>query len=358
MKRFDVRGFVGFVTASVVVGAAGMAFAQGVPATLTHQGRLFDKNGQPITDTETITFNLYNNPNESIPVLSETLDVTIEDGYFSVSLGEINSFESVLDGKVKYLGIAVGNDPEMVPRAVVQSVPYAIVAGNAIGPITPASVTVGGVMVIDETGKWVGDPTGLQGPAGATGPIGPQGPVGPTGPIGPIGPTGPTGPIGPAGTTGPTGPIGPTGPAGATGPTGPSGVVQMLTASSSGTSPNSLAADTWGFVGPTITATVAAGQKVHLVSGKYMGSTVAGGASGLGTAACYQSTAAGSPVVTQGGAKLGGQVPQNSRIDWSMTHAYTGLPAGSYIFGMCAYVSTPANWNNNEYGYTTIIVTN
>lgn len=221
MIRCNRHGFAAFVTAAVVVGAASTAFAADVPGTFTHQGRLFDKDGVPVNDMVTITFSLYSGPDELIPLVSEIIDVAVEDGYFSVSLGEIKSWAPFLDGGVKYLGIAVDNDLEMTPRAVVQSVPYAVVAGNAIGAITPASVSINGTMVIDETGKWVGDPTGLQGPTGPTGPAGPMGATGPTGPVGPVGPVGPTGPTGPAGATGPTGPTGPIGPTGATGPAGP-----------------------------------------------------------------------------------------------------------------------------------------
>jgi len=80
--------------------------------------------------------------------------------------------------------------------------------------------------VIDSAGRWVGDPTGLVGPAGPTGPQGPQGepgvpgPAGPTGPQGLPGETGPTGPTGPEGPTGAQGPTGPTGPQGEPGPPG------------------------------------------------------------------------------------------------------------------------------------------
>jgi hypothetical protein len=45
-------------------------------------------------------------------------------------------------------------------------------------------VAIGGKEVIDENGKWVGNPTGLQGPQGVPGPKGPQGIQGPTGPVG------------------------------------------------------------------------------------------------------------------------------------------------------------------------------
>jgi hypothetical protein len=47
------------------------------------------------------------------------------------------------------------------------------------------AVTVGPLRVIDATGKWVGDPTGLVGPQGPQGAQGAQGPQGPAGP--PIG---------------------------------------------------------------------------------------------------------------------------------------------------------------------------
>ncbi|HEU5137466.1 MAG TPA: hypothetical protein VFU13_20150 [Steroidobacteraceae bacterium] len=46
-------------------------------------------------------------------------------------------------------------------------------------------INVNGVRVIDGTGRWVGSPTGLQGPVGPMGPMGPTGPVGPQGPAGP-----------------------------------------------------------------------------------------------------------------------------------------------------------------------------
>lgn len=56
--------------------------------------------------------------------------------------------------------------------------------------INPRSVTIPGFgTVIDSSGKWVGDPTGLQGPPGPQGPTGPQGPKGDVGPAGPPGPT-------------------------------------------------------------------------------------------------------------------------------------------------------------------------
>lgn len=98
--------------------------------------------------------------------------------------------------------------------------------------------------------------------------------------------------------------------------------------------------------------TVAAGQRVHVSSHKYMGSTV--GANGLDTAVCTQPSGGGA-LTTQGGAMFGGQVPANTRIPWGITAVLT-LAAGSYNTGLCARSAAPANWNSNEFGYTSALV--
>jgi hypothetical protein len=87
-----------------------------------------------------------------------------------------------------------------------------------------------GFSVIDKSGKWIGDPTGLvgpmgpQGPKGDTGAQGIQGAQGDVGPMGPQGPKGDTGAQGIQGAQGDVGPMGPQGPKGDTGAQGPQGV--------------------------------------------------------------------------------------------------------------------------------------
>jgi len=122
-------------------------------------------------------------------------------------------------------------------------------------------VAINGKKVIDSTGKWVGDPTGLvgpQGPIGLTGPTGATGPRGSTGLTGPTGAqgakgdkgdTGATGAQGLKGDTGAQGPIGltgqagPAGPIGATGAVGPKGATG-LTGSTGATGPQGAKGDT------------------------------------------------------------------------------------------------------------------
>ena len=172
---------------SIVFSSA--SFAE-VPTIMTHQGRLFDSSDQPIQDTLQVVFTIYDSGAPSAQVLwTETHLVTFELGYFSVSLGETVPLDStIFDGSVRYLGIKVGSDDEMTPRAATRSVPYALVAGDVNGDIHPQTVSIPGFgMVIDENGQWVGDPTGLIGP---TGPVGPTGAAGPTGAQGATGATG------------------------------------------------------------------------------------------------------------------------------------------------------------------------
>src|SRR5262249_5532638 len=137
-------------------------------------------------------------------------------------------------GGDRWLGLKVGVDSEMTPRLRVVSTAFARAAADVPGgDITPNSVTINGVPVIDASGQRVRSPTGLQGPqgptgatgpAGASGPQGLQGVQGPQGLQGPTGATGATGATGPAGATGAQGDVGPAGPQGDPGATGPQGL--------------------------------------------------------------------------------------------------------------------------------------
>jgi hypothetical protein len=123
-----------------------------------------------------------------------------------------------------------------------------------------------------------------------------------------------------------------------------------------GGNPNGLFPNIWGFVGPTVAVTVANGQRVYVSANKYMGSSAgagAGGVGGLDTAICIQ---------PQGGGALqnfniwmgGGSVPANTRVPWGASVVWTGV--GSWNTGLCARSSAPANWNYNEWGYTSALV--
>src|SRR5262245_22211320 len=214
--------------AACLLGAALAAQPQ-IPPTLPFQGRLTLQAGGNANGVIPITFRIYNVAAGGAARWTEANPaVAVNNGLFAVELGGSTGFPTDLfDGKTLFLGVQVNPDPEMVPRLPIPSQAYAQLAADAVDvkakDIHPRTVSIGTTQVIDSTGKWVGSPTGLQGPPGPTGPVGPTGPIGPIGPIGPQGLQGLTGPAGPTGPIGPTGPQGLQGLQGLTGPIGPQG---------------------------------------------------------------------------------------------------------------------------------------
>ena len=194
----SVRRLIGFLIVLIAGLNASNAFA--VPGRLTQQGRLSSPDGVPTEGTAKLKFSVYAEPTGGTALWTETFQVTLDSGYFSVQLGSTVQFPATLwDGSIRYIGMTVNEDAEMEPREEIAAVPYALVSANVNGAITPKSVAVGGKTVIDTSGKWVGDSAGLVGPKGDPGAVGPGGPAGPAGPQGPAGSTGATGPAGPAG---------------------------------------------------------------------------------------------------------------------------------------------------------------
>lgn len=228
--RLISRTGLASLTVLTAVALAGAAPAS-VPGTLTHQGRLFQSDGvKPVSGALPVSFRLYAQPAGGAPLWLETHEVTFEDGYYAVHLGDTTPIAGAITGaQPRYLGITVGNDEELSPRAALGSVPFALVANDVTGDVHARSLSVNGKEVITSNGVWVGLPTGL---AGSTGPKGPQGLTGPHGAPGSQGLTGPQGALGPQGAPGTqgipgeAGPMGPGGPMGPTGPMGPSGINQ------------------------------------------------------------------------------------------------------------------------------------
>ncbi|AUX43175.1 uncharacterized protein SOCE26_046180 [Sorangium cellulosum] len=310
--------------------------AAAVPGTITHQGRLFDAEDQPIDGTLDVVFALYDTRSATVPVWSEVHTITFDHGYFSVDLGEVSPIdEPVSDGAARYLGITVGDDPEMVPRARVASVPYALQAGNVDGDITPSSVSVGGRLVIDSSGMWVGAPVGLQ---GAPGPAGSPGPAGPIGPAGPPGETGPQGAPGPAGEPG------------SAGPPGPSGVLASTSVSGRGNDPG----PTLKFLAaPAAVSVTAPGQRVLVVSNKVLGAG-ASPADGLFLWICSQQMAPSGDITEAGTGIYALRLPANTSISMGLS-AVLSLPPGQYNVGLCGSSESPF-WTNNDYSYTSALV--
>jgi hypothetical protein len=208
--------------------AAMPAVAAAIPSEIPFAGELSYAGGAPYDGVVAIDVALYASAGGADVVWGPyTLPgVDVDAGRFTVLLGgaETGPIDDALLGTDPLFLELTLDGVVMTPRLSVFSVPFSRVAADSEllgglpasdfltvgGSIDVADVSVGGSPVIDGSGQWVGDPTGLvgpEGPAGAEGPPGPQGaqgiqgPPGPEGPEGSAGPAGPEGPPGPAGTS-------------------------------------------------------------------------------------------------------------------------------------------------------------
>lgn len=130
-------------------------------------------------------------------------------------------------------------------------------------------------------------------------------------------------------------------------------LIASNTVSASSIAPTATSAFISGTVTVNITST---SQKVYIVSTCALGAS-ATAATGLNIYPGYKLSS--SPTVTQsGGGMFGLTCPVNTRLTYTVSSVITNLIPGSYQFGMVGLSATPANWNNNEWSYTTVMVYN
>jgi hypothetical protein len=363
--------------------SASFAFAQ-VPQKMSYQAVIRNSSNVLVSNTSVgMRISVLQGSSSGTPVYVETQSGTTNaNGLVSFEIGGgtlvSGSFATINWGTGGPYYIKTETDPAggtnytILGTTQFLSVPYALFAagGNpgpagpagpagpqgvagptgSVGPVGPAGAT-GPAGPVGPTGL-----TGAAGPAGATGATGltgPAGPQGPAGAAGAAGATGATGPAGAAGATGATGATGPAGPTGSVGATGPQGIV--LTGYNSGgmVTPSS----TTAFLSPVVTVSItSSSQKLILMVSGALGSIAAGGATGLNIYPGYMLTSGTSPT-SVGGGIFGIQCLQNTRQIVSVNGVITGLTPGNYFFGMVG-TSSSANWNNNEWGYVTYILSN
>lgn len=101
------------------------------PTTLNIQGVLNNANGLPVADGKyTVTFRVYDSPVGDVITWSELQpNVDVRQGVFSTILGKINPLNFTFD-KPFFLGIKIGNDPELSPRIELTAAPYSLMAKN------------------------------------------------------------------------------------------------------------------------------------------------------------------------------------------------------------------------------------
>jgi hypothetical protein len=127
---------------------------------------------------------------------------------------------------------------------------------------------------------------------------------------------------------------------------------QVVFASGLGSNPLT----TNNFLAAPVTVTVtSSSQQILVTSHKAFGSTAVGGANLLNLYIGHRPSGGGS-VTTVGGGIFGNQVAQNTRVTMGLSAVITGLTPGTYQVGLAGNSANAANWNNNEFSYTTAVV--
>jgi hypothetical protein len=89
------------------------------------QGRLTDANGIPLNGTYTVQFAVYDAAvGGALKCGNVITTVTVTNGLFNSTLDFCDTLDA-FEGDQMYLGVKVGDDPEMTPRQLIQGVPYA-----------------------------------------------------------------------------------------------------------------------------------------------------------------------------------------------------------------------------------------
>ncbi len=127
---------------AMVLGICGLSGSQlrgDVPRLINYQGKLTDQLGAPLNLEAEMTFSLYTEPVGGGVIWTETRTVQVTEGFFNVLLGGGVPLEPdyFLDHSQTYLGVKVGEDPEMIPRQEFASAAYALRAEVA-DEISPA----------------------------------------------------------------------------------------------------------------------------------------------------------------------------------------------------------------------------
>ncbi len=128
LSRASGAALLALVSLLVLIPLAGQAQ---VPQTISYQGSLTDSSGAPVTAPVAMTFRLWDAPDPVGATLlwQETqASVSVTNGAFDVLLGADagNPLGQTLFENPLYLGIAVGGDPEMVPRQALAAAGYGL----------------------------------------------------------------------------------------------------------------------------------------------------------------------------------------------------------------------------------------
>lgn len=103
-----------------------------VPNLIDYQGALTDAAGNPVSGQRDIRFAFYDAQEGGTLLWQEAQAVGVQDGVYSTALGSVTAFpDDLWDNAQLWLGVKVGDDAELAPRARIVAVPYARKAHRA-----------------------------------------------------------------------------------------------------------------------------------------------------------------------------------------------------------------------------------
>jgi hypothetical protein len=126
----------------VLLALEGVALAAGNSSqTFNIQGVLRDATGALQSMAVGVTVNLYNAQTGGTPFYTKPIPtVPVDSGFFSIELDDPTlTFNGQAD---VWIGIQIGGDPTELPRQHINAAPYSFICQNAVGDITPNSITV------------------------------------------------------------------------------------------------------------------------------------------------------------------------------------------------------------------------
>ncbi len=113
-----------------------VVIAQAIPQQVNYQGQLTSNSGLPLDTTVAMTFKLYNGSGGGATLLwtESHPSIVVSAGLFNHALGSLTAFnDTLLGGAEVWLGVTVGNNTEMTPRARIVSVGYSYRVGTVDG---------------------------------------------------------------------------------------------------------------------------------------------------------------------------------------------------------------------------------
>jgi hypothetical protein len=142
-----------FILRALIVLFGPIILVAQIPQTITYQGILTDAGGTTVTDgSYMMIFRLYTSDSETTVLWSESQEVVVINGIFNVLLGRETPLDLPFD-TAYWLGVTVGDGPELAPRIQLSSSAYSFrartVDDGAVQSISIADGAVTGSKLAD-----------------------------------------------------------------------------------------------------------------------------------------------------------------------------------------------------------------